>query len=181
MTVVQGQYENTVTVVEVEEVQMVSQSNIELEFTVPGCNFDEHGTKYKTPPLPQQYALQLMGIHRADAHDLGEAEVDNDCDVQVEAEDETVCSSSQHKEPRTCKSMKRIGPVLRGLADTVQTRVGMMMTLTLLIAVIMMQNMWTMGNSHTGGLDNILRFDNPNIAGGMELKPEKVKTMPGSL
>ena len=35
----------------------------------------------------------------------------------------------------------------------------------------MMQNMWTMGRSHTGGLDNILRFDNLNMAGGLVVKP----------
>ena len=58
-------------------------------------------------------------------------------------------SHSGDKEPKTWKSMKRIGPILRGLAETVQTRVGMMLTVMLMIAV-MMQNTWTVGNSHTG-------------------------------
>ena len=35
----------------------------------------------------------------------------------------------------------------------------------------MMQKMSTMGRSHTGGLYNILRFDNLNVAGGRVFKP----------
>ena len=97
VTVVQEQLENTVSKVEEEEVQMPCKINIELECAVPSCNFDRHGTKYKTPPLPQQYALQLMEIHRADAHGLGEAEVVFDRDAQVEALPEPVCQAVLHR------------------------------------------------------------------------------------
>ncbi len=45
VTVVQGQFENTVSKVEEEEVQMPSQINIELECAVPGCNSGGQGTK----------------------------------------------------------------------------------------------------------------------------------------
>ena len=91
VTVVQGQFENTVSKVEEEEVQMPSQINIELECAVPGCNFGGQGTKYKTPPLLHHQALQLLDWHRADAHGLGEAEVASDHDVQVDIVPETVC------------------------------------------------------------------------------------------
>ena len=91
VTVVQGQFEDTVTRVEKEEVQMLSQITVEMECTVPDCNFDGHGTKYRTPPLLQHQAMQLLDMHRADAHDVGEAEVVNDHDVQVKAVPETDC------------------------------------------------------------------------------------------
>ena len=51
VTVVQGEFENTVTVVEEEDVQMKSQSTVELECPAQSCNFDGHGNKFKTPPL----------------------------------------------------------------------------------------------------------------------------------
>ena len=71
---------------------MPCKINIELECAVPSCNFGRHSTKYKTQHLPQQYALQLMRMHRADAHGLEEAEVAKDHDVQVDAVPETVCT-----------------------------------------------------------------------------------------
>ena len=37
--VVQGQSEKTVNEVKEEEVQMMSQNSVELECTVPGCNY----------------------------------------------------------------------------------------------------------------------------------------------
>ena len=97
MTVVQGQFENTVTKVEEEKVQMPSQITIELECAVQSCNFDRHGTKYKTPPLPQQYALQLMEMHRACAHGLGGVEIVNDRGAQVEYLPEPVCKAVLHR------------------------------------------------------------------------------------
>ena len=84
-------FETTVTKVEKEEVQMLSQINVELECAVPKCNFGGQGTKYKTPPLLHHQALQLRERHRADAHDLGGAEVASDHDVLVDAVIETVC------------------------------------------------------------------------------------------
>ena len=83
--------ENTVTNVEKEEVQMPSQVTVELECQVPSCNFDGHGNKFKTPPLPPHEALQLLKIHRAIDHGMGGAEVASDHDVQVDAVPETVC------------------------------------------------------------------------------------------
>ena len=67
---------------------MPSQIAIELQCTVPSCNFDGFGTKYKTPALEPHQALQLLNRHRADAHDVGEALVDK---VEVEITPETVC------------------------------------------------------------------------------------------
>ena len=87
--------------------------------------------------------------------------------------------------------MKKIGPILRGLAETVGTSVGMMLSLIKRITVMMplyrgtptgmMQNMWTMGRSPTGGLDNILRFDNLSIAGVGVFKPGEDEENPWAL
>ena len=80
VTVVQGKFENTVTKVEKEDVQMPNQVYVELGCQVLSC-------KYKTPPLLRYWAMQLLERHRwsHDAHDVGEAEVANDNDVQVKA------------------------------------------------------------------------------------------------
>ena len=59
---------------------MMSQNSVELKCTVPGCNY----TMTITPPFLQHQVTQLLDWQRADAHDLGEAEVVNDHDVQVE-------------------------------------------------------------------------------------------------
>ena len=91
VTVVQAQFEDTVTRVEKEEVQMPSQVTVELACQVPNCNFDGHGNNFKTPPLSQHEALQLLQIHRAMDHGLRGAVVASDHDVQVDAVPETVC------------------------------------------------------------------------------------------
>ena len=97
ITVVQKQLENTVSKVEEEEVQMPCKIDIELECAVPGCNFDGQGTKFKTPPLSQHEALQLLKIHRAIDHGLRGAEIIYDCDAQVEALPEPVCQAVLHR------------------------------------------------------------------------------------
>ena len=77
------------TKAEKEEVQMPSQVTVELECQIQSCNFDEHGNKFKTPPLSQHEALQLLKIHRAMDHGLRGAEVASDHAVQVDAVPET--------------------------------------------------------------------------------------------
>ena len=95
--------------------------------------------------------------------------------------DSAAMSTSSDEEPTTWNSIKRIGSMLKGLAFTVGTRVGLMMSLTIMFSLMMlmlrgtptdlMQNTRTMGRSPTGGLDNILRFDNLHIAGVKIFKP----------
>ena len=51
VTVVQGQFEDTVIKVEKEEVQTLSQITVELECMVPSCDSDGRGNKFKTPTL----------------------------------------------------------------------------------------------------------------------------------
>ena len=97
ITVVQKQLENTVSKVEKEEVQMPCKTDIELQCAVPGCNFWGQGTNYKTPPLPQQYALQLMEMHRAVAHGIGGAEVVHDRDAQFEYLPQPACKAVLHR------------------------------------------------------------------------------------
>ena len=91
VTVVQGQFEDTVTRVEKVEVQMPSKVTVELACQVRSCNFDGHGNKFKIPPLSQHEALQLLKIHRAMDRGLRGAVVASDHDVQVDAVPETVC------------------------------------------------------------------------------------------
>ena len=97
ITAVQKQFENTVSEVEEEEVQMPCKIDIELECAVPGCNFGGQGTNYKTPALEPTLAMEMLKIHRADAHGLGGAESVYDCDAQVEALPEPVCQAVLHR------------------------------------------------------------------------------------
>ena len=70
------------------------------------------------------------------------------------------------------------------VGQTLQVRMGTMMAAVLLMIMILpmltgnltglKQNTWMMGSSHTGGLDNILRFDMMN-------HPERQKSTTGSL
>merc|ERR1719318_2509256 len=90
-------------------------------------------------------------------------------------------SPSSDEGPTTWKSIKQISSILRGLAITVGTRVGLMISLIMMFTLMMsmlrrtptdlMQNTMTMGRSPTGGLDNILRFDKLSIAGVRVFKP----------
>ena len=106
---------------------------------------------------PAQPQVQVHNLDHSEAQErdnnVENLDVDNQGSELVgggaTVQDGAGVSHGGDKEPKTWKSMKRIGLILRGLAETVQTRVGMMLTVMLMIAV-MMQNTWTVGNSHTG-------------------------------
>ena len=50
---------------------LIDEMAMELECTAPECNQGVGGARWKTPPLSEPGALQMLAAHRADAHPVG--------------------------------------------------------------------------------------------------------------
>ena len=47
---------------------LIAEMPVELPCATPGCNYGDEGTVYKTPALEFADTIQMLNIHRADAH-----------------------------------------------------------------------------------------------------------------
>ena len=51
----------------------IDEMPVQLECPIPGCNHGEAGIRWKTQPLTENVALEMLKLHRTDAHGQLEA------------------------------------------------------------------------------------------------------------
>ena len=49
---------------------LIDEMPVQLPCATHNCNYGDEGTVYKTPPLEFAEAIQMLNIHRADAHGM---------------------------------------------------------------------------------------------------------------
>ena len=144
-------------------------------------------SKSHRTPVPAQLRVQDPDYHevQADPDGVETLDVDSQSDEPDGGPIVLLSTAASHSNDRGHRMWKSINEIILSIGrfgHTWQVRAGMrmaVMTLMVMLLLMLMVNLtglkqitWTIDTGHTGGLDNILRFDISNIAGDIMDNPK---------